>query len=119
MAVMSYADYAICPGCDRKALYMGDGEAPEGIEVWHSSCRAEQQAAALTPVYSWLANDLGFPVEVCMTDRPEWIDLRRLAAAWHAREQGTAHQDCTLTADDYVFWLLEETGWTETEGAAS
>lgn len=49
MAVMSYADYEICPGCDRKALYMGDREAPEGIEVWHASCRAEYGAAAAPP----------------------------------------------------------------------
>lgn len=48
MAGMSYADYEICPGCDRKALYSGEEDVPEGIEVWHASCRAEQATAAAT-----------------------------------------------------------------------
>lgn len=35
---MSYADYEHCPSCDGKALYMGDREAQEGVEVWHAEC---------------------------------------------------------------------------------
>jgi hypothetical protein len=35
---VSYADYEHCPGCDGKALYMGERESPEGIVVWHEKC---------------------------------------------------------------------------------
>lgn len=69
----------------------------------------------LAPVYEWLANDLGFPVDVCTLVKPAWVDVRGLAAAWHAKERGTGHGGSDVTVDDYVFWLLEETGWDAPE----
>ena len=45
---MSYADYEICPGCDGKAVYMGDGEFPEGVAAWHEACLRQHVAGAVT-----------------------------------------------------------------------
>lgn len=41
---MSGANYWHCPGCDQKALYAGEEDAPEGVEVWHAACRAATPA---------------------------------------------------------------------------
>lgn len=39
---MSGANYEYCPGCDQKALYVGDQDVPEGVEAWHAKCRVER-----------------------------------------------------------------------------
>ena len=73
----------------------------------------------LEPVYEWLVNVVGFPVDLRVTEKPAWLDLRRVAGLWHQKERGTGHGGSDVTVDDYVFWLLEETGWDETEGSPS
>lgn len=35
---MSYSDYEHCPGCEGKALSMGEAEVPDGVVVWHQAC---------------------------------------------------------------------------------
>jgi hypothetical protein len=37
---MSGANYEFCPGCDSKALYMGEEDVPDGVVVWHEKCLA-------------------------------------------------------------------------------
>jgi hypothetical protein len=44
---MSGSNYESCPGCDRKALYVGDQDVPEGVEVWHAACRTASPAPLL------------------------------------------------------------------------
>jgi len=79
----------------------------------------EASGDPLEPVYRWLVNVLGFPVDITVTERPAWLDLRRLAALWLERERGTGHGGDDVTVDDYVFMLLEETGWDEAKGSPS
>lgn len=43
---MSGANYLYCPGCETKALYVGDDDLPDGIEVWHAACRLIRDDAA-------------------------------------------------------------------------
>lgn len=43
---MSGANYEWCPGCERKALYVGEDDVPDGVEVWHAECRAKAEASA-------------------------------------------------------------------------
>lgn len=38
---MSKANYALCPGCGGKALYVGEDDLPPDVEVWHRSCLAD------------------------------------------------------------------------------
>ena len=44
---MSGANYEYCPVCDRKALYVGEDDIPDGIVIMHKAC-AEQELAAAT-----------------------------------------------------------------------
>lgn len=45
---MSGGNYLWCPGCDRKALYVGDIDVPEmpggtyAVEAWHVLCRRQR-----------------------------------------------------------------------------
>lgn len=58
---MSGSNYEFCGGCDSKALYMGEEEAPDGVEVWHEKCLAERIASAVagerSRIYAELGND--------------------------------------------------------------
>lgn len=35
---MSGANYAFCPGCGKKALYVGEQDLPENVSVYHDDC---------------------------------------------------------------------------------
>jgi hypothetical protein len=49
---VSGANYEFCPGCDLKALYMGEEDVPDGVEVWHEKCLADRRAELLTGLYA-------------------------------------------------------------------
>ena len=40
---MSGANYEKCPGCDKKALYVGEDDVQENVEVWHTECLAAER----------------------------------------------------------------------------
>lgn len=43
---MSAGNYEYCPGCENKALYVGEEEVPGNLEVWHSACVVSATIAA-------------------------------------------------------------------------
>jgi hypothetical protein len=45
---MSSANYAHCEGCERKAFYTGEEDIPEGVVIWHETCLAARDHAAVT-----------------------------------------------------------------------
>jgi hypothetical protein len=48
---MSGANYEFCPGCDSKALYMGEEEVPDGVVVWHEKCLTARLADQARRIY--------------------------------------------------------------------
>lgn len=58
--------------------------------------------------YDWIVAELYYPFDMS-TDKPEWLDVRRLAQAW-VRHDGTNAE----TVDVYIDTIYEETGWVRT-----
>lgn len=48
---MSGANYEYCPGCDNKALYVGEEEVPDGVVVWHETCLATDRAQRAREIF--------------------------------------------------------------------
>ena len=44
---MSGANYEYCPVCDRKALYVGDEDIPDGTVVLHKACADQERSRAV------------------------------------------------------------------------
>jgi hypothetical protein len=51
ITIMSGANYEYCPGCESKALYMGEYDVPDGVEVWHGKCLAADRAKQALRIY--------------------------------------------------------------------
>lgn len=111
---MSYADYAHCPGCDGKALYLGDSDVPEGVEAWHSGCLKERIASAAAPVADVRARDSLLllaahllRVAATLRDSPDVAGAWRDAAA-AAREQADILPVLACTVCDWRAVTLNE-----------
>jgi hypothetical protein len=74
-------------------------------------------AAALAPVYSWLVDELGYPFDMCTAEKPAWLDVTALAAAWAAKD-ARDHDGRTETVEDWVAVICAEADWAA-EGASS
>ena len=59
----------------------------------------------LDGVYKWLVEVVAFPFDFSFGDKPEWLDVERLAKEWHTYEGG---QD---SVGDYIGTIYAETGW--------
>lgn len=108
-------DYGLPFGCTC-------GPCTCAADCGHPRCKAAARNMppapdALTPVYDWIVNGLGFPIDFCTEDKPDWLDIRRLAAAWMAREatEAEAGLERDASVDSYVDWLLYETNWNRAE----
>jgi len=59
----------------------------------------------LDGVYKWLVEVVHFPFDFFFGDKPEWMDVERLATAWWLYE---GKQE---SIEDYVGTIYYETSW--------
>lgn len=71
----------------------------------------------LAPVYAWLVDVLGFPFDMRTAEKPAWLDVTALAAAWAAKD-ARDHGGRTETVEDWAALICTEADWAE-EGAQS
>lgn len=91
-----------CPAADG-GLFCRFTPGHKGTHLYASPDRVPPHP--LAPVYNWLVQDIGFPINWC-SDKPAWLDIRWLAACWHEHD---AIGD--ESAEDYLNMILYETGW--------
>lgn len=82
-----------------------DGEAPSPAH------------GPLAPVYSWLVDVLGFPLDMCTAEKPAWLDVTALSQAWAAKD-ARDHDGRTETVEDWAALIYAEAGWAEEEEGA-
>lgn len=98
---MSYADYEICPGCDGKAVYMGDGEFPDGVAAWHEACLRAHVAAAVAAERARLYAELGNEHYVIFTEDRFTVEHSvecKLSGHMH---ECAYHEAVALIADEF------------------
>jgi len=65
----------------------------------------EELEETIDHLYAWLVEVVHFPFDFNFGDKPEWLNVEKLARKWHEYE---GSQD---SVEDYIATIYIETSW--------